>query len=42
MPPGNRVKISNGSIVSSMEDILAKVMQRVEYTNVGVKELKTL
>jgi len=38
--PGNRDRVSGSSSGSKLEDKLAKVLQKVESTDVGVKEMK--
>ncbi|KAK4721306.1 hypothetical protein R3W88_011539 [Solanum pinnatisectum] len=41
VPPGNRDRASGSSSGSKLEDMLAKVLQKVESTDVGVKEMKS-
>ncbi|PHT31108.1 hypothetical protein CQW23_27445 [Capsicum baccatum] len=40
VPPGNREVAASGSGKMSMEDIMAKLLKRVEATNTGVAELE--
>ncbi|XP_015160357.1 uncharacterized protein [Solanum tuberosum] len=40
VPPGNRDRASGSSSESKLEDMMAKVLQKVESTNAGVKEMR--
>uniref|UniRef100_M1D8Z6 Integrase core domain containing protein n=1 Tax=Solanum tuberosum TaxID=4113 RepID=M1D8Z6_SOLTU len=40
VPPGNRDRTGGSSSGSKLEDTLAKVLQKVESTDAGVKEMK--
>jgi len=40
VPPGNRDRVSGSSNGSKLEDMMAKVLQKVESTDAGVKEMR--
>ncbi|KAK4733818.1 hypothetical protein R3W88_008079 [Solanum pinnatisectum] len=40
VPPGNRDRVGGSSSGSKLEDMMAKVLQKVESTDVGVKEMR--
>ncbi|KAH0706210.1 hypothetical protein KY289_011286 [Solanum tuberosum] len=40
IPPGNKDRTGSSSSVSRMQDMLVKVLQRFESTDVGFKELR--